>query len=104
MRLFYSLLICVCAHAAAVDSIWTARYVVTMDAQRRVIENGAIAVTGDHIVAVGTRAQIDKDYQSKQRVDRPDAILAPGLINTHTHAAMSLFRGVADDMQLQDWL
>src|SRR5277367_7105996 len=105
MRLFYSLiLICCAVRAAAVDSIWTARYVVTMDAQRRVIENGAIAVTGDHIVAVGTRAQIDKDYQPKQRVDRPDAILAPGLINTHTHAAMSLFRGVADDMKLQDWL
>jgi len=58
MRLIYSF-VCVCAamQAAAVDSIWTARYVVTMDAQRRVIENGAIAVTGDHIVAVGTRAR-----------------------------------------------
>ena len=75
-----------------------------MDAQRRVIENGAIAMTGDHIVAVGTRAEIDRDYQAAQRIDRPDAILAPGLINTHTHAAMSLFRGVADDMKLQDWL
>jgi 5-methylthioadenosine/S-adenosylhomocysteine deaminase len=105
MRLFYSLLVCVvAARGAAVDSIWSARYVVTMDGQRRVIENGAIAISGDHIVAVGTRAQIDKDYQAKQRVDRPDAILAPGLINTHTHAAMSLFRGIADDMKLQDWL
>src|SRR5580692_8759330 len=105
MRLFYSLLLCACAlRAAAVDSIWSARFVVTMDAQHRVIENGAIAVTGDHIVAVGTRAQIDKDYQPKQRVDASDAILAPGLINTHTHAAMSLFRGIADDMKLQDWL
>jgi len=105
MRLFYSLVLCACAlRAAAVDSIWSARFVVTMDAQRRVIENGAIAVTGDHIVAVGTRAQIDKDYQPKQRVDTLDAILAPGLINTHTHAAMSLFRGIADDMKLQDWL
>lgn len=105
MRLIYSF-VCVCAamQAAAVDSIWTARYVVTMDAQRRVIENGAIAVTGDHIVAVGTRAQIDRDYQAAQRIDRPDAILAPGLINTHTHAAMSIFRGIADDMKLQDWL
>jgi 5-methylthioadenosine/S-adenosylhomocysteine deaminase len=105
MRLFYNLLFCAwAAKAAAVDSIWTARYVVTMDARHRVIENGAIAVTGDHIVAVGTRAEIDRDYQARQRVDRPDAILSPGLINTHTHAAMSLFRGVADDMKLQDWL
>ncbi|MGA3186210.1 MAG: amidohydrolase [Bryobacteraceae bacterium] len=105
MRLFYSfLLLAWTAQAAAVDSIWTARYVVTMDAQHRIIENGAIAVTGDHIVAVGTRAAIDRDYQAKQRVDTSNAILAPGLINTHTHAAMSLFRGIADDMNLQDWL
>ena len=108
MRLFYSLLFCACARRTPADtvdySIWSARYVVTMDPQRRVIENGAIAITGDHIVAAGPRAQIDKDYQAKQRVDQPDAILAPGLINTHTHAAMSLFRGVADDMKLQDWL
>ena len=75
-----------------------------MDAQRRVIENGAVAITGDHIVDVGPRAQIDKAYDAKQRMDRPNAILTPGLINTHTHAAMSLFRGVADDMNLQDWL
>jgi 5-methylthioadenosine/S-adenosylhomocysteine deaminase len=87
-----------------VDAIWSARWVVTMDAQRRVIENGAVAVTGDHIVEVGAKADIDRRYRAAQRLDRPDAILAPGLINTHTHAAMALFRGVADDMNLQDWL
>ena len=53
---------------------------------------------------VGTKAEIDARFQAKQRLDRPDAILAPGLINTHTHAAMSLFRGIADDLKLQDWL
>jgi 5-methylthioadenosine/S-adenosylhomocysteine deaminase len=90
--------------AAPADWIWTGRYVVTMDAQRRVIENGAIAIIGDHIAAVGTRAEIDRDWQPKQRLDRPDAILIPGLINTHTHAPMSLFRGIADDLKLQDWL
>jgi 5-methylthioadenosine/S-adenosylhomocysteine deaminase len=87
-----------------VDAIWSARWVVTMDAQRRVIENGAVAVAGDHIVDVGSRADIDRRYSARQRLDRADAILAPGLINTHTHAAMSLFRGIADDMNLQDWL
>ena len=85
-------------------AIWSARYVITMDAQRRVIENGAVAVRGERIVAVGTKAEIDRRFQPKQRLDRPDAILAPGLINTHAHAAMSLFRGIADDMRLQDWL
>jgi 5-methylthioadenosine/S-adenosylhomocysteine deaminase len=86
------------------DSIWSARYVITMDAQRRVIENGAVAIVGDHIAAVGTKAEIDARFQAKQRVDRSEAILAPGLINTHTHAAMTLFRGIADDLTLQDWL
>ncbi len=87
-----------------VDAIWSARWVVTMDAQRRVIENGAVAINGDHIVDVGPRSEIDRRYSAQQRLYRPDAILAPGLVNTHTHAAMSLFRGVADDMNLQDWL
>jgi len=92
------------AQAAPVDWIWSARYIVTMDAQRRVIENGAIAIRGDRIIDVGARDAIDKAYQPKQRLDRPDAILTPGLINTHTHAAMSLFRGIADDLKLQEWL
>src|SRR5215204_903436 len=90
--------------AEPADAIWSARYVITQDAQRRVIQNGAMAIRGERIVGVGTRAEIDAKFQAKQRLDRPDAILAPGLINTHTHAAMSLFRGIADDLRLQDWL
>jgi len=104
---FFLLLFAAAAWAQSptrVDTIWSARYVVTMDAQRRVIENGAVAIAGDHIVDVGPRSEIDRRYTAQQRLDRPDAILAPGLINTHTHAGMSLFRGVADDMNLQDWL
>jgi len=90
--------------AAPADWIWSARYVITMDPQRRVIENGAVAIQGDRILAAGPKSEIDGRYQPKQRLDRPDAIIAPGLINTHTHAAMSLFRGIADDLRLQDWL
>jgi 5-methylthioadenosine/S-adenosylhomocysteine deaminase len=90
--------------ATPVDTILTARYVVTMDPQRRVIENGAVAVKGSRIVAAGTRAEIEKQYIAKSRVDEPGAILAPGLINAHTHAPMSLLRGIADDLNLQDWL
>ena len=89
---------------ATADWIWSGRYVITMDAQRRVIENGALAIQGRKIVAVGARAEIDKQFQAKQRLDRPDAMLAPGFIDTHTHAPMSLFRGIADDKRLQDWL
>jgi 5-methylthioadenosine/S-adenosylhomocysteine deaminase len=93
-----------CASAAPADWIWSARYVITEDPAHRVIANGAVAITADRIVAVGTKADIDARYQAKQRLDRPDAILAPGLVNTHTHAGMSLFRGIADDLRLQDWL
>jgi 5-methylthioadenosine/S-adenosylhomocysteine deaminase len=90
--------------AEPADWIWSGRYVITENAQHRVIENGAVAIRGERIVGVGTRAEIDARFQAKQRLDRPDAILAPGLIDTHTHAAMSLFRGIADDKNLQDWL
>ena len=103
-RIFSFFLFVLALAAAPADSIWSARYVITMDAQRRVIENGAVAIQGERILAVGTKAEIDAKYRAKVRVDRPDAILAPGLINTHTHAAMSLFRGIADDLELQDWL
>jgi 5-methylthioadenosine/S-adenosylhomocysteine deaminase len=90
--------------AEPADWIWTARYVVTMDPERRVIENGAVAVTGRRIVAVGTRTQVEKRFQAMQRLDRPATLIAPGFIDTHTHAPMSLFRGIADDKRLQDWL
>ena len=90
--------------AEPADWIWSGRYVITENAQHRVIENGAVAIRGERIVGVGTRTEIDARFQAKQRLDRPDAILAPGLIDTHTHAAMSLFRGIADDKNLQDWL
>ena len=90
--------------AQSADWIWSARYVITEDAQHRVIENGAVAIRADRIVGVGTKAEIDARFQAAHRLDRPAAILAPGLIDTHTHAAMSLFRGIADDKSLQDWL
>ena len=53
------------SHGTAVDSIWTARYVVTMDPQRRVIEDGAVAISGDHIVAAGPRQEIDAAYSRR---------------------------------------
>ena len=92
------------SRGTAVDFIWTARYVVAMDPSRRVIEDGAVAIAGDHIVDAGPRAEIDGKYSAAHRLERGDAIIAPGLINTHTHAAMSLFRGIADDVKLQEWL
>jgi 5-methylthioadenosine/S-adenosylhomocysteine deaminase len=104
LRFCSLLLAAVTLTAAPCDLVISGRYVVTMNAQRRVIDNGAVAIRGERIVAVGTRAEIDRDWQPARRIDRPDGLIAPGLINTHTHAAMSLFRGIADDLKLQDWL
>jgi 5-methylthioadenosine/S-adenosylhomocysteine deaminase len=105
MRLTYLLLLLsLRLPAANVDLIVTGRYVVTMDATRRVIENGALAIQGALLVDVGTTADITKRHTARQRIDRPHSIIAPGLINTHGHAPMVLFRGIADDLNLQDWL
>ncbi len=110
MTRFCSLLFILTADVAAVqaadraDVIYTARYVVTMDPAHTLIENGAIAVRGERIVGVGPAAAIAKQFAAPQRIDRPAALLMPGLINTHTHAPMSLFRGLADDLRLQEWL
>jgi 5-methylthioadenosine/S-adenosylhomocysteine deaminase len=87
-----------------VDLLITAQYVVTMDATQRVIEDGAIAVRGDAIVAVGPRAELESKYISARNISVPHGLAMPGLINGHTHAAMTLFRGIKDDVTLQDWL
>lgn len=98
------LLACFMAGAEPADWMIRARYVLTMDAQHRLIENGAIAIGRDRILAVGPAAEIASRYTARRTLDRPDALIMPGMIDTHTHAAMSLFRAMADDKRLQDWL
>ena len=105
--LLISLLAIAVGRASAADSadwIIRAKYVVTMDGQHRVIEDGAIAVRGARIVGVGTQQDIAARFISNRNLDKPDAIIAPGLIDTHTHAPMSLLRAFADDKRLEDWL
>ncbi|MGD0435630.1 MAG: amidohydrolase [Bryobacteraceae bacterium] len=103
-RLLPALVLIGGAWAEPADWIYTARYVVTMDARHQLIEDGAVAIRGERIVGLGARPAIDREFQAQHRLDRPDALILPGLINTHTHAAMSLLRGIADDLHLQDWL
>jgi len=90
--------------AENVDWIIRARYVVTMDATHRLIENGAIAIRGSRIAAVDTQSVIAHNFTAQHTLDKPHALLAPGLIDTHTHAPMSLLRAIADDRQLEEWL
>src|ERR1043166_1972373 len=78
--------------------------VVTMDADRRVIANGAVAVDGADIQAVDTAANISRQFRGADTIDANGMVVMPGLINTHTHAPMVLFRGLADDVALTEWL
>ena len=78
--------------------------VVTVDATRRVIPRGAVAIDGTRIVAVGTAADIAGRYQGRVVIDATGQVVMPGLINTHTHAPMVMYRGLADDLALMDWL
>lgn len=78
--------------------------VVTMDADARVIDDGAVAIDGTVIVAVGPRADLERRYAPRTTIDARGQVVLPGLINTHTHAPMVLFRGLGDDLALMDWL
>jgi 5-methylthioadenosine/S-adenosylhomocysteine deaminase len=78
--------------------------VITVDANRRVIPRGSVAVDGRDIVAVDTADAIAAEFSGRDTIDAAGAVVMPGLINTHTHAPMVLFRGLADDLALMDWL
>jgi 5-methylthioadenosine/S-adenosylhomocysteine deaminase len=80
------------------------RSVITENASHQVLSPGAVAVNGTDIVEVGTPESIAAKYQPAETVDARDQIVLPGLINTHTHAPMVMYRGLADDLALMDWL
>lgn len=97
-------LLLACARGEPVDLLVTGGTVVTMDADRRVFEDGAVAIRGERIVAVGPAGELDRRYRARHRLQADGRLVLPGLINAHTHAAMSLYRGVADDLDLEEWL
>ncbi len=78
--------------------------ILTQDDNRSQISNGAIAVTGNKISDVGTKADIDLKWNGTTTLDAGNSILMPGMINSHTHVPMTLMRGVADDLPLLTWL
>jgi len=87
-----------------VDLIVSGGIVVTMDSGQAILQDGSIAVRGDSIVAVGPRAEIEAQYQGSQMIDARGGLVLPGFINGHTHVPMTLFRGLHDDVTLNDWL
>ncbi|ALF56268.1 5-methylthioadenosine deaminase [Nostoc piscinale CENA21] len=79
-------------------------FVVTMNDAQPVIKNGAVAINNGKIVAVDTQDKILAAYRASKRLPGEGKVLMPGLVNGHSHTAMVLFRGLADDLSLQDWL
>jgi 5-methylthioadenosine/S-adenosylhomocysteine deaminase len=107
----FAALVCACGVVLSgqgaprqVSLLITGGTVVTVDANRRVIPNGAVAIDGTDILAVDTAEAVGRQFRGTETIDATDQIVLPGLINTHTHAPMVLYRGLADDLALMEWL
>jgi 5-methylthioadenosine/S-adenosylhomocysteine deaminase len=87
-----------------IDLVVTGGIVVTVDSAGRIIDAGAVAIDGSDIVAVDTADVIAKQFRGRETIDASGQIILPGLVNTHTHAPMVLYRGLADDLPLMEWL
>jgi 5-methylthioadenosine/S-adenosylhomocysteine deaminase len=87
-----------------IDLIVKGDHIVSMDAAGTVIESGAIAVDEGVIIAIGSDADIEAKYSAVNTLNGENRVVMPGLVNGHTHAAMTLLRGVADDLALMEWL
>src|SRR5262245_48644457 len=88
----------------SVDLLVLGGTIVTMNSAKDVIEDGGLAIKNGRIVAIGPRSQIESSYSARQRINSAGKLITPGLINGHTHVPMVLFRGLADDLDLQEWL
>src|SRR5579859_6350224 len=88
----------------SVDLIVSGGIVVTMDGARTIYQDGSVAVRGDSIIAVGPRAEVESKYKAAKTIDARGRLVLPGFINGHTHVPMTLFRGLHDDVTLNDWL
>ena len=86
------------------DVIVSGRYLLPTWRHAERIEDGAVAVLRDEIIAVGGRAELTARFAEAEELHEPAGLIMPGLINTHTHAAMSLLRGLSDDLPLMTWL
>ena len=78
--------------------------VITMDRADRIVERGAVAIDGRDIAGVGTADEIAARFEPAETIDATGQVVLPGLVNTHTHAPMVLYRGLADDLALMEWL
>jgi len=87
-----------------VSLVITNGIVVTVDGANRIMAPGAVAIDGSDIVAVDTTESVRRRFRGRQTIDATGQVVMPGLVNTHTHAPMVLYRGLADDLALDAWL
>lgn len=92
------------SHHLVPDYIVSAEFLLPLPTQKSLIPQGALAVHQDTIIAVGSAEELQHSYPNAPIIHEPHGLIMPGLINTHTHAAMSCFRGLADDLPLMTWL
>ncbi len=90
--------------AVDVDLLIVGGTIVKMNAERQILENGAIAIKDGRLYMIGTRGVVVKNTRPKRTIDATGKVIIPGLVNTHTHIPMVLFRGISDDLDLNDWL
>ncbi len=86
------------------DLIIDGATVITMDTQRRILTDGAVAVEDQRIIAVGKSHEIKQKFSAETRISGRNKILIPGLIDCHVHLAQAMIRGTADDVDLIPWL
>jgi 5-methylthioadenosine/S-adenosylhomocysteine deaminase len=87
-----------------VDYILKNAVLLTLNKKMDIFEPGAAAIAGDTIVSIGIESDVLGKFSSKVEIDCAKKVLMPGLINAHTHAPMTLLRGLADDLRLDVWL
>src|SRR5512133_502601 len=88
----------------AVDLVIEARWMIPVEPAGVVLENHCLVVDKGRIVAILQQGETDEGYEPRARQELPQHVILPGLVNLHTHAAMTLLRGLADDLPLRDWL
>ena len=86
------------------DLLVTGRYLYPQDKDKKIIKNGAVAIRQDTIIDTGIAADLAAKYPRAEVLAADHGLILPGLVNAHTHAAMTYFRGLADDIPLMQWL
>ncbi len=89
---------------ADADLLISGGLILTLDEKDTAIEDGSLVISGDAIADIGPRSLLEKRWHARDVLDARGCLVMPGLVNAHTHAAMTCFRGIADDMDLMEWL